>query len=399
MSEFDRLVAAHACVAAPGEPQTAAARRRLAALWAPEANAGGVPAPAAHRRRVVAIAGLVLAAVAFVAFWPSGSGSVRPVSAASAASLCRATANGPAAPCLNAIGAVAAVQPAPSSAAVTYQRAIWNVSSARFGPRGAYRVDRPLSGATAAFSVSRYGEEETWVAPGLGARAQYSIEGHARPSTVADARVWRASGSPDLDRLMGPRGGWGPRRRSVGPSGINELLLGAGELSSVLPSPDPLRGMPVEPEALHQYLRTLAWRQRTERSGEGDDACKLKLSDCPAGIRATVEDFALIDVPVLLRYPFAPPALRKGLFGVFAAIPGVRSLGTLRDPAGRLGAAILLPGDGNDGQNVILFAPATSRLLAIGSTDLPRIDHIHWTRIEGVQTATVARIGVRPHRR
>ena len=402
MSELDRLIGAHARIATPSPSQREAARALLAAQWEPSATASRRVAGEARRRRFGAVVATALAAAVVVALWPSGSGpgsgSVRPVSVASAASVCRSSAHGPGAACLRAIGAVAAVQGTPSVDDVVYQRAIWSVSFVRVGPHRGGRVDRRLRGAKAAFGITRYGTEETWVAPGRGARVQYSVEGHARPATVADARVWRASGSPDLDRIMGPRGGWGPRVQTVRPSGISELLLGTGALNEVLPSPDPLRGLPVEPAALHERLRTLAWRQRTERSGDGDGACKQRLSDCPPTYRALFEEFALIDATTLLRYPFAGPALRKALFGVLATIPGVRSLGTLRDPAGRLGAAIFLPGHGPDGQNVALFATRTSRLLAVGAADAPRVDHIQWSRIERVAAATVGRIGERPPR-
>ena len=94
-----------------------------------------------------------------------------------------------------------------------------------------------------------------------------------------------------------------------------------------------------------------------------------------------------------LRYPRTPPDLRAALLEVFATLPGTTTLGVIEDGAGRSAAALRLPPDSNDGNNVIAFDPETSRLLGEG---VAYQDGVRWNHLYGLATGTVPKTGERP---
>jgi hypothetical protein len=75
------------------------------------------------------------------------------------------------------------------------------------------------------------------------------------------------------------------------------------------------------------------------------------------GVSALQEEF--VEIGDLLRESPASPALRKALYEVAAAIPGVRLVGNLKDALGRTGVGVE-----RNGEETLLIAPATGQLLA-----------------------------------
>ena len=68
------------------------------------------------------------------------------------------------------------------------------------------------------------------------------------------------------------------------------------------------------------------------------------LRDCSPATRRTIEGRYGTNITTLLRYPFAPPKLRRTLLHLLGTIPGrTAPRCAFRDPAGRRGAAILIP--------------------------------------------------------
>jgi hypothetical protein len=65
-----------------------------------------------------------------------------------------------------------------------------------------------------------------------------------------------------------------------------------------------------------------------------------------------------------LRETGASPAQRAALYEVAARIPGVVLLGSVRDPAGRLGTGVAFESTHNALRTTLIFDPATSALLA-----------------------------------
>ena len=228
----------------------------------------------------------------------------------------------------------------------------------------------------AAFVIARSVPEELWLAADGSGRLAYGDESAAYLPGVADERAWRAAGSPDLDALIGPPAEWGPKVQDFGPGKLDETLIFNSNLEAALPKRDPLSALPHEPRELAEFLREAAEKQR------------------PEGPESNVSNTFGTNVTTFLRYPRTPPDLRAALLEVFATVPGARALGTVTDPAGRTAAAIQLPPGINDGQNVVAFDPATSRLMAEGTSD--GAGGIRWGTSYAVESAGVAKVGERP---
>ncbi len=301
--------------------------------------------------------------------------------------------NRAAAAVIAAAALLAVARPAAPGAAparpVTYSKTLCNHVTLYAGAAGRPAAD-PEAGV---YAIGRIADEEVWVGPD-GARVARGHEGAPYPISAADERAWRAAGSPDLQRLMG-RSHYGNHGSTVRRKRIDDMLLGSGELSHLLPAGAPYRDMPRAASDLKTYLVRTAWRQRTELSGEGDAACVADEAACPAAMRERYTSLALTYAVVMLEDPRAPAALRTGLIELFRGLPRTRSLGKLIDRAGRTGDAIGLSGSGADGLNVLLI-DGGSRLLAEGSANPPDAAHLRWYRTLAVERGRVARIGERP---
>jgi hypothetical protein len=352
-------------------------------------------APRRHRRalRLGAIACLAGAtAVLAVSLWPGDGSSPAGPSTALAARLCVQSGPGPAAACLDALGALAAADNVLAEGKVFYRRDLWSQSIMYIGPDGRPQAQTRGPGV---FGIVRAGTHELWVAPDRSGREQYGPAERPYLPSAADERAWRAAGSPDLDRLAG---GSTHRddlaRRSFSAGELDEVLLGNGGLVDALPKGDPLRDLPTEPQALARELQRIGWYQRVHVSGEGP--CAPDLHDCSAATRRNIEGRYGTNITTLLRYPFASPELRRALLHLLGAIPGAQRLGALRDPAGRRGAGILIPERLNDGLNVIVFDLATGRLLADGPADDGTPATLRWHDVYDLKVDGVQRIGQRP---
>jgi hypothetical protein len=359
----DRLRAAHARIPPPGSAATARAEAVLAR------------AATARRRRprwrigLAAAATLSVALAALLALLPGRVDSpVAPPQAQAARACLAPTPPAVAGPCLRAMGDVAAAQRGLAAGKVIYQRNTFTIATAYVTAAGGLTA-RP---GKAAYAIARTVPEEIWLAPDGSGRYAYGDESAARPAGPADERAWRASGSPDLDALMGPAGGWGPKVQDLGRGRMDASMLGNSTLGRVLPKHDPLSVLPREPRALTAFL----WEATRKQRGVRD--------------RNTFGT----DVTTFLRYPRTPPQLRAALLEVFATLPGTRRLGRIRDGAGRPAAGIRLPDDMNDGRTIVAFDPATARLVAEGTSDGD--GGVRWDYAYAVRGGAVGRIGERP---
>jgi hypothetical protein len=383
---LERLREAHDDVPPPDPAAVAHARARLDAAMRAR--------PARRRvRRVLALAALLAAAaVVVVALLPSRGAGPTHVTygpAPAVASACKAS--GSAGSCLQALGAVAGAQ-RPLANGVWYVRNHWLHALAHFGPRDVpadHRTKHP-------FDLVRWTSEELWLAPDGSGKLAYGNDEPPVFPTSADRRAWRRSGSPDVERLMPPANHWGPKVTRFKADEADAWLLGNGELYQALPKGHPLADMPRDPKALRAYLMRIAWFQRTKISGDGP--CAADLHDCDQQTRAQIRAVFGSDIVTLLRYPYAPPALRRALFAVMAGVPGARLLGPLRDPAGRRAVAIQVPDNMNDGDGIIAFDPERATLIAIGASDEPRSSEIRWGTVFAVRSGIVDRVGERPRR-
>jgi hypothetical protein len=175
--------------------------------------------------------------------------------------------------------------------------------------------------------VSRY-LSETWMARNP---ADRNWEGDLllgyHPRSAADQRAWRAAGSPDhwdiaTDSVSGTR------RLTAAPSAPH-----FAPYDQTVPFLDDLGGfdvaglnaLPRDPAQLRALLAARIASHLGQRAGspEGNLILFIRLSD------------------LLLQTP-APPKVRAAAFTAIAAIPGVRSTGTVTDADGRSGLGIEL---------------------------------------------------------
>ena len=168
---------------------------------------------------------------------------------------------------------------------------------------------------------------ETWVGPD-GSGRHREIDGHLQFPTAADAAYFYNAlrNQPDI-------------------------LNGHSSDSTVDPGGAPyqdLSNYPTDPAKL---------KQRLEKRKLGDPA--------PPGNADT-----FLTIGELLRYSYAPPAVRSALFKVASQLPGVKLIGPTHDQLGRpgIGVAYGLPQpQGRASKNLsdeLIFDPKTSTLLA-----------------------------------
>jgi hypothetical protein len=388
---LERLREAHDDVPAPDAAAVASARAQLDAA---------IDARSVRRRpvrRVALLAGALAAvAVVVVALLPgrgAGPAHVTYGPAPAVASACKAGASGSAGSCLQALGAVAGAQ-RPLANGVWYVRNHWLHALAHFGPPGTgappeHRTKHP-------FDLVRWTSEELWLAPDGSGKLAYGNDEPPVFPTSADRRAWRRSGSPDLERLMPPANNWGPKVTRFNGHDADSWLLGPGELYQALPKGHPLDEMPRDPAGLRRYLMRIAWIQRTKISGEGP--CAADLHDCSKSTRSNIRGMLGSDIVTLLRYPYAPPGLRRALFAVMSGVPGARLLGSVRDPAGRRAVAIQIPPNLDDGMGILAFDPERAALIAVGASDKPRSSEIRWGTLFAVAHGVVDKVGERPRR-
>jgi hypothetical protein len=389
---LERLRDAHDEVPAPDAASVAYARAVLDDAIA--ARPAARPLRRSVRRVLALAAPLAVAAVVVVALLPgrgAGPAHVTYGPTPAVASACLSGPSGSAGSCLQALGAVAGAQPVAGNG-VRYLRNHWLHALAHFGPR-----DVPADHRTAhPFDLVRWTSEELWLAPDGSGKLAYGNDEPPVFPTSADRRAWQRSGSPGLQRLMPPADHWGPKVVRFEAADAGQWLLGGGELYQALPRDHPLSEMPLDPKALRAYLMRIAWIQRTKISGEGP--CAADLHDCSAATRRNIRAMFGSDVVTLLRYPYAPPALRRALFAVMSGLPGTRLLGPIHDPAGRRAVAIEVPPSLDDGLGIIAFDPRRAALIAIGASDRPRSSEIRWGTLFAVASGVVGKVGERPRR-
>jgi hypothetical protein len=251
---------------------------------------------------------------------------------------------------------------------VYYQRGTFHLETKYIGANG-----RPAANPRdAAYAISRSAPEEIWLGPDGSGQILYGTESAVYLPSPGDERAWRAAGAPDLEKLMGPPGEWGPKKQDFGPGELDKTLIFNSNLEAVLPKDDPLSVVPHDPRELSAFLSAAAEKQRPE----GPDSV----------VRDTFADDAL----TFLRYPRTPDDLRAALIAVLAARPGTRSLGELRDSADRPVTALQLS---TGGGLVVAYDPATWRLLATG---YKVTDGVRWNMTYALTVAAVEKIGDRP---
>ncbi|HEX4109487.1 MAG TPA: CU044_5270 family protein [Solirubrobacteraceae bacterium] len=211
---------------------------------------------------------------------------------------------------LHALARVAAVQPAVTAPGPGQ----YQYTQSEATDTGTYAQAAPSGGAATFCTVQVRDNRQTWIGPdgsgmivesqsptGVSTPAGCAAQLPAPPSSTS-SRTWYATGCLSI-------------------------------------TPTNLSALPIDPTALRAELQS--------RQIEG-------------GPPGPAEDFAQIGD--LLRETDASPALRSALYTIAAGLPGVRSLGTITDQAGRNGVGLAI--DSGGAEHVMIFDPQTSALLA-----------------------------------
>ncbi len=166
------------------------------------------------------------------------------------------------------------------------------------------------------YSYLQVDHRQVWIAANGSGRL---IDHLGQPTflTPADETTWRAAGSPAISTASSDT--------AFGPNGLSD-------------SPSDLASLPTDPTTL------------------GAEIAQRKIEGGPPG---PGEDF--IQVGDLLRETDASPALRSALFQVAASLPGVESLGSVMDQAGRSGVGLAIVTRGV--RYELIFDSSTSALL------------------------------------
>ncbi len=344
MTVDDRLRAAHARIPEPDEATVARARARLA-------EATGKPVRTRRRpfRLALPVGAIALAAAAAIALLSNGD---------------EVTVVAPATPGRSPMDPASLL----AEGKVYYQRNTFHMSTKYIAANGRGTA----SPNDAAYAISRSVPEDLWLAPDGSGRYVYGADSAAYLPSPGDERAWRAAGKPDLEKLMGPPGDWGPKKQDYGPGELDAQLIFNSNLEAVLPKDDPLSKVPHDPRELSAFLAAAAEKQR------------------PEGPESVVQDTFVDDALTFLRYPRTPEDLRAALIAVLAARPGAQPLGEIRDSADRKVTALALP---TGGGLVVAYDPDTSRLMATGTKVA---DGVRWNMTYGVKVAAVDKIGDRP---
>lgn len=196
--------------------------------------------------------------------------------------------------------------------------------------------------------------EESWDA---GAAKDPSWHGRrdigVRPRTEADARAWRAAGSPtewtlDADGArdieLSTRPGAGELNKETQPPTYLEDL---GQLSLAQ-----VRQLPADQRALRDWV--------TKR-------VRTRMGFAPGSAQSNRLVFGFLG-RMLLDTP-AGPGVRAAAFRILADIPGVRGLGPVRDDSGRPGQGVEFRSGAQT--DLLIIDPATHLLLAGGYTSGP----------------------------
>jgi hypothetical protein len=214
--------------------------------------------------------------------------------------------------------------------------------------------------------------EEYW----QGREGQATNRGHylgARPAGPADEAAWRKAGSPHVFLTVeGKRpttSGNGPFM-SHGPAAEVLEPMGAAAQAGL----DRLQDVPTDPVRLRAWLLALPDSPAVRHP---IPPAKLRLlrpgaptpSAPPPPTKAELDHWLFVQGADLILYAPVSPKARAAAFRMLAALPTVKSAGTVRDADGRRGTAVAMteidPGDKPEQiQERLVIAPADGRALA-----------------------------------
>jgi hypothetical protein len=204
----------------------------------------------------------------------------------------------------------------------------------------------------------------------------------ARPASPSDQAAWRRDGSPTVWKQIGQDTALADPYGDPGYARFLPLSAAPGKLT---PQSATYGSQPflVGDKAL-SLQRLLALPADPARLKE------LLLKGSSHYPRVSQSAYLLQAVPPVLQMPVTP-AVRSALYRMLAAMPGIRSLGTVKDVSGKQGAAVAYAGRyANCGNGIslnaasrVLFTSCTvQQVLVIDpATGLPQAEELRYTQL------------------
>ncbi|MFJ1730685.1 CU044_5270 family protein [Streptomyces sp. NPDC088254] len=185
-------------------------------------------------------------------------------------------------------------------------------------------------GESFAVRTTSTGEWSVGVRPGTRSLMISGLDGVTAPRTEADETRWRAAGSPRrVQAAATEEAGAGTLGHTMGPLRPMVMRTDADDKIYALGprnvSYQDLRELPSEVGELRRRLASLPGQDSGADAGGSPTAHVLR------------QAADLITMPVT-------PAVRAAAYRVMAELPGVRGLGRVTDPLGRVGVGVAFPG-------------------------------------------------------
>ena len=206
----------------------------------------------------------------------------------------------------------------------------------------------------------------------------------AHPQTAADVAAWRRDGSPARWVVTFP--GSGPEGTTVP---MTRELRARPSAPVIKTNSIPCLAAPGEPVPKHGTCVRIepAYRLPTDPTKLAQALAGGELARDPEGATGALFLLAggqiLSDAGPLMGKPVTPET-RAAVFRAIADLPGVRSLGAMRDPLGRQGVAIATTARREQGtgglERWLIVDPATARLLAVEDVALTPSTSSQWAR-------------------
>lgn len=246
-----------------------------------------------------------------------------------------------------------------------------------------------LAGPAKSPYVIRSGDrEQTWIARSDSKPSWAAHKGLGRaPLSAADRAAWKRDGSPTTFAVRGDRvTGSGKQKDSIAqipgaPSSWTvDMFNPASKVFFVghdLTMQD-VRALPSDEAALRDFLLT-DFRRNVEASRQ-------------RGESLAQDDWLFSQATELLTLPVASE-VRASAYRIMAGIKGVRSLGQVKDAAGRVGNAVAVTGTDSRGrfENRIIINSSTGLLMADETRILEPVAALSWVKPTDVYASTVVK--------
>jgi hypothetical protein len=201
----------------------------------------------------------------------------------------------------------------------------------------------------------RYSPEVTWDASAPDVRSWMlpSTGYTTSPATPGAAAAWRADGSPALPATHDKQQAWWQNGGGIGYFG-NES-----------PTFAQFQALPSNPAGLAAAASKVAEQQQKLAPVPGNDGHSIRVWQYGGPSPTLSQDMFGVYVQ-LLKWDPVTPRVRAAVFTDLSRLPGVRSVGQVTDPLGRVGSGIAMssPNGAAGSEEVLVIDPGSGALLA-----------------------------------